>query len=376
MSTNVGMTGVETFLLQLSAAQQRRGQAPHLHRAFDQREELVREAKARGIPAFDLGPSPALAHAPRRLRGPLERVHNVRRLLQLVRSERIELIHIHAVGISGLDALVAGLTLSRLPIVITHHATLTWFAPMRNRVSDLTFAIERRRANRVVMPYAAAVEELRVAGIPAERLQVIPFCIDETRFVSPPAGRPWSPDFRLLMVSRIVEGKGHRELVEAVAMARARVPGLRLTIIGDGPLRADVQNHVSRLGLNEVIDLPGLVPHSDVPRRMTEAHVNVLPSYMPGETFPLSLLEGMAMGLPAIGTRWFGIPDIIEEGKTGLVVPPRDAQALAAAIEKLAAGPQPYEDSSRNAMARVKQHFTGAAVAQAYADLYTAAMSA
>lgn len=363
MSTNVGMTGVETFILQLSAAQQRLGQTPHLHLEFDRRDELVREAGARHIPMFDV--------VPRKLRGPLGRAQGVYRLLDIIRRERIEVLHVHAVGISGLDALLAGLVSRELPIVITHHATLTWFAPMRNRTSDVTFALEKRRASRVVMPYAAAADELREAGIPGDRLHVVPFCIDETRFVSPPAPRAWSKDFHLVMSSRIVDGKGHGELLEAVALARAKVPGLKLTILGDGPKKPEVEAHVARLGLQSVVSLPGWLEHAEVPAKLAEAHVNVLPSYMPGETFPLSLLEGMALGLPAIGTRWFGIPDIIEHGKTGLVVPPRDAHALAQAIETLAASPETYEAYSRAAMERVQRHFTGAAVAKRYAQLYS-----
>jgi len=84
----------------------------------------------------------------------------------------------------------------------------------------------------------------------------------------------------------------------------------------------------------------------------------------------------MALGLPAIGTRWFGIPDIIEHGKTGLVVPPRDAHALAQAIETLAGSPETYEAHSRAAMDRVQRHFTGAAVAKQYAQLYADAADA
>lgn len=368
MSTNVGMTGVETFILQLSAAQQRLGQSPHLHLELDRRDELVREAGARHIPTFDV--------VPRRLRGPLGRAQGVYRLLDIIRRERIEVLHVHAVGISGLDALLAGLVSRELPIVITHHATLTWFAPMRNRTSDVTFALEKRRASRVVMPYAAAADELREAGIPGDRLHVVPFCIDETRFVSPPAPRAWSKDFQLVMSSRIVDGKGHGELLEAVALARAKVPGLKLTILGDGPKRPEVEAHVARLGLGDVVSLPGWLPHAEVPAKLAEAHIKVLPSYMPGETFPLSLLEGMALGLPAIGTRWFGIPDIIEHGKTGLVVPPRDAHALAQAIETLAGSPETYAAYSRAAMERVQRHFTGAAVAKRYAQLYADAANA
>jgi glycosyltransferase involved in cell wall biosynthesis len=112
-----------------------------------------------------------------------------------------------------------------------------------------------------------------------------------------------------------------------------------------------------------------------MPTVFAEGHVIVLPSSMPGETFPISLLEGMSMGMPAIGSRWFGIPDIIVDGESGFVVEPGSVDALARAIEHYLADPAAFAAASKNARARAKAHFTGAAVAGAYAALYAEALS-
>jgi glycosyltransferase involved in cell wall biosynthesis len=91
---------------------------------------------------------------------------------------------------------------------------------------------------------------------------------------------------------------------------------------------------------------------------------------MPGETFPLSLIEGMAMRLPTIGSRWFGIPDIVAHGETGLVVEPRDVAGLAAAIERLATSPDLARKMGENGYERAMKLFTSDAVAEAYDDIY------
>ena len=107
---------------------------------------------------------------------------------------------------------------------------------------------------------------------------------------------------------------------------------------------------------------------------MRSAHVVVLPSYMAGEMFPLCLIEGMALGLPAIGTRWSGIPEIIVDGESGIVVEPRDEVELARAIERYLTEPALYQRASRNAFARVQSHYTAGAVVRAYSKEYEAAL--
>lgn len=374
MSTNVGMTGVETFMLELSSAQRRLGLHPMLHCEVAGRPELAEEAALRGIPLFDFpAPPPVPRRTPRKLGTAVRRAHAVGKLASLLRAHRADLLHVHSVGVTGLHGFLAAACL-RVPVVVTHHTALSNEPPVGG-LRQLTFALEKRTASRMVLPYATAAEELRAAGMPKERLRVIPFCVDDARFTqlssdARTAKRHGGDTFRLVMLSRVVEGKGHGELLEAVAAARGRVPGLRLTIVGDGPELHAVQARRARLGLEAVVELAGRVPHTAVPDVLRRADAVVLPSYMSGETFPLSLLEGMALGLPAIATRWFGIPDIVTDGETGLLVPPRDAPALARAIERLATDAAFYEAASRNAAQRVRARFTASAVAREYAALY------
>lgn len=366
---NNGMTGVETFVLQLCAAQQRAGMVPAICLDLDGRE-AVREAGARmgvavhpykGWVVGGFALVRKVAHAALRLQ-------RIRRLAALLRDA--DVLHIHAVGIAGLEGLLAAKLARTRSVVVTHHATLTYFAPMWSRESDVTFWLERRLASWSVMPYTAASEELIAQGVARERAAVIPFCVDERRFGGRvPSPAPGGP-LRLVMAARMCEGKGQLELLDAVAQLRARHPGVRLLLVGDGPTRRHVEEAVDRLGLREAVEVRGQVSLDDMPRIYGSSHLVVLPSHMPGETFPLCLLEGMAMGLPAVGTRWFGIPDIIADGETGFVVEPRDARALAAAIERFLSDPTLHGAMGERAAERVRRCFTGAAVSRAYRALY------
>lgn len=374
MSTNVGMTGVETFMLQLTSAQKRLGLSPMLHCEFAGREELIEHAAEREIRSFDIATLPATVNlAPEKLRAAVRRVQAVKTVAEVLRREQVDVLHVHSVGIAGLHGYLAA-GASRTPVVVTHHTTHS-FAPPMGIPGRLNFALEKLLAQRVVVPYAAAARELEMAGVASERLRVVPFCVDETTFELATAALPAGGEFRLVMVSRAVEGKGHGELLEAVASIRGRLPNLRLSIIGDGPELPAVAAQVERLGLKDIVELAGRVPHTAVPGILQRSQAIVLPSYMTGETFPLSLLEGMALGLPAIGTRWFGIPDIIADGETGFVVPPRNAPALAAAIERLVGDPRFYRSASEKAVERVRRHFTSRAVAEEYSTLYEEALA-
>lgn len=378
MASNNGMTGVETFVLQLCAAQKRAGLAPTIalelaeRAGLGRRDEVARAGAALGVRVTALPERGALeGRLPKKVGTASLRARRLWAIAQLLRAS--DVLHVHAVGIAGLEELLAGALTRARVVVVTHHTTLSYFDSMRNRASDAALFLEKRAASLSVMPYAAAAEELSAAGFGPDRRAVIPFCVDENRFcgtASPPA----PGELKLVMASRMVEGKGHEVLLAALAKLCPRYPGLRLSIVGDGPTRARVEAEIDRLDLRGAVELVGRVDHGQMPSALRSAHVVVLPSFMQGETFPLCLLEGMAMGLPAIGTRWFGIPDIIEDGRTGFVVEPRDPVALAGAIERFLADPALWASASRRAQERMRERFTGAAVARAYSEAYEAAL--
>jgi glycosyltransferase involved in cell wall biosynthesis len=370
VATTVPGTGVDTFVLQLCAAQQRLGVETVISCNTTDRDEFVATAGRLQIPVHPFPSIEALPElVPRKARTAYGVARRTADLALFLARERFDVVQVHAVSLFGLEAHLAT-ALARVPLVVTHHSTLEWWRPMWTLQSDVILQMEKWRTTFAVCPYQKAADELRDAGIRPERLVVIPFCADEKRFsgsITPP--KPGEP-FRLIIPARLVAEKGYTELLQAMAQVRSRLPQVRLTIVGTGPAQAEIEQTIGRLGLGDIVKMLGYVPHAEMPELLRTCHVIVLPSYMGGETFPVALLEGMCMGMPAIGSRWFGIPDIIDDGVNGLLVEPRDSAALARAIEAFAGDLAFFGRASEGAARRALREFTGESVARRYVELY------
>lgn len=364
-----GMYGVESFILQLCVAQLRAGLSPSVALDMEDREIFMEMARSRDIPVHSLPQREGIElRLPRRFALWLLRVRRVKLLARLLREA--DVLHIHE-GILAFDAFVAARLAGVRSIVVTHHASMTYHKASWRRLATLTFWMEKRWASRIAIPYDAAAAEYIDAGLPQSRASVVPFCADEQLFVGG-AEDPAPGALTLAILGRLFTGKGHKELLAAMARLAPRHPGLRLLIIGDGPTRSELEAGVEQLGLRGVVEFLGNIEHREVPAILKRAHVIALPSYMHGETFPLCLLEGMALGLPAIGARWFGIPDIIVDGQTGILVDPGDVEGLSRAIERFISDRPFYFEARCNAVARFRARFTSTAVADAYLSLYRA----
>jgi glycosyltransferase involved in cell wall biosynthesis len=364
---NYGMTGVESFILQLSTAQKRSGVVPKITLHTERKEALLEAAAKIGVLVVDF-PKPVKVPLARRLGGVLTSLKRIRALRKLLKG--YDVLHMHSVGFDGLDALVAA-ALARTPrVIITNHMAIEVYRKYWKRLGSLTLWVLKRVADVCVMPYEEAAQELIEVGVLASKVSVVPYGIDEVRFsgrnAAPAAGEP----LRLIMVSRFHEGKGHDVLIEALYELKKKGRAVKLTIVGAGETRPAIEQQIQSLGLESSVDLLQQVPHSAVPQLLRESHVIVLPSWMEGETFPLCLLEGMMLGLPAVGARWYGIPSIIKDGETGFVVTPKSSSELADAIEKFVMNPQIYATMSEKAWHRAHSFFTAKTVANSYDALY------
>jgi glycosyltransferase involved in cell wall biosynthesis len=364
---NFGLTGIESFVLHLCEAQMRSGLKPSIMLDVSGRETLGDIAARRGI---TLHPSPTRNAREARLPGRLGAILlGLRRIGALLnRLRQTDVLHIHE-SVFAPDALLAAWIANTPRIVVTHHGSMRYFKPDWNFRRAVAFWLEKRVASRIVLPYRALEPEYLSEGVPADRISIAPFCVDERAF-SGLAAEPNAGELTLVMAARMVLGKGHTELVDAFARLAPGYPGLKLLIAGDGPTRPEIEAQVARLGLQERVTFEGHVSFRDMPSLLRRAHVIALPSYMSGETFPLCLLEGMAVGLPAIGARWFGISDIIEDGVNGVLVEPRDSEALARAIERFLTEPGFYAKARSGAVARFRERYSATSVSQAYMEFY------
>jgi len=159
-----------------------------------------------------------------------------------------------------------------------------------------------------------------------DRIAVIPNAVDPAAFQPPQKGKASEPT--VLSVGRLVKEKDPLNLIEGFGIAAEKAPNALFRIIGNGPLKAEVEARIKALSLGSRVELlPGT---SNIAPHLAEAWVFTLASTM--EASPNVILEAMSMGLPVVATRVGGIPELVQDGKTGILVKPGDPEDLAAAL--------------------------------------------
>jgi len=216
------------------------------------------------------------------------------------------------------------------------------------------------RASRVIaITQALARFQIERVGLPADKVEVIHYGLDDLPqpWGANPAD-PVPPGARVLLcVCRLEPQKG----VDVAIRALADIPDAHLVVLGEGPQRAELE----RLA-NDRVHLLGRVP--DVAAWLRRADVLVHPARWEG--FGLALLEAMLASLPVVATRVSAIPEIVVDGKTGLLVPPDDASALAAAVNRVLADPAVYGERGR---ARAQAEFSVAEMTDRTLAIYESA---
>jgi glycosyltransferase involved in cell wall biosynthesis len=228
----------------------------------------------------------------------------------------------------------------------------------------------RRIADRVLAPVTSAyfgvaraqvqymVDEL---GCPPEKIHIVYNGVDPERF-DPTDDRRAVAEFGIGASDRVVgivaalrPEKDHSTLLRAARMVVDRVPAAKFLIVGEGPMRAEIERHVAVLGLDDHVTLTGCL--SDVPAVLQGLDVVVLSSYSV-ECFPMALLEAMAAGRPAVCTAVGGVPEMVDEGVTGFLVPARDPSALADRLVAILTDDELASRMGKAARMRVEQKFT------------------
>jgi glycosyltransferase involved in cell wall biosynthesis len=179
-------------------------------------------------------------------------------------------------------------------------------------------------------------------GARPEQLFVAYCGIDTGHFTPRRRPRDRSRPYHILSSGRLVEKKGFADLIRACAILRDRGLDFRCTIAGSGPDEAALRAQIDAAGLGNVVTLTGeALKQEDIPDFMAGGDVYALPCIWASDNdvdgLPQMLMEAMACGLPAVSTRLVGIPDLIRDGETGLLVEPNDPEALADALMRLEA---------------------------------------
>jgi glycosyltransferase involved in cell wall biosynthesis len=186
-------------------------------------------------------------------------------------------------------------------------------------------------------------------------IHVVRCGIEPAAYTPPPERSSSATGAEILFVGRLLHGKGLSLLFEAVALLRDRGLDLFATIVGDGPARCEVESVARQLGLSKHARFVGSVGQDDLCEHYARADIFCLPSFAEG--IPVVAMEAMAMQLPVVTTRIMGIPELIEDGVHGLLVPPGRVDALTEALERLARGPDERRRLGRAAREKVSQDY-------------------
>jgi sugar transferase (PEP-CTERM/EpsH1 system associated) len=168
------------------------------------------------------------------------------------------------------------------------------------------------------------------------------------------------------IVARLDAIKNHRCLIRAMKKVSAHFPDAVLLVIGDGPLRSELEELVSNEGLLDIIKFLGT--RNDIPRLLSVIDIFVLCSLSEG--LPLTILEAMAAGKSIIATNVGGIPEVIQNGTDGIIIPSDDSDALADAISELLRDNKKRHDMGVKARMKFEERFTIQAMVQSYEELY------
>ena len=298
----------------------------------------------------------------------------VARLVQFCRRWRPDVVHTQ---LSRADWI--GRPLGRalgVPVISTIHNVHSRmyeaeFTPIVARLGLVCDRLSAKFVTRFVAVSSGVRRDLEANGVPSDRIVVIHNGLSLDRRPTAAARdvvrRAWNVSPEDIVVGTVAlfkMQKGLSVLVEAARIAAAVNPRLRFVHMGDGPLRDDITRQVAAAGLGDRFRLLGRVP--DPVKFLSGLDIFALPSIWEG--LPIALLEAMSAGLPAVGTAVSGIEEVIEHDRSGLLVPPADAGALANAILSLASDPAARRRLAEGAVSR-SASFTPDLVASAYRQL-------
>jgi glycosyltransferase involved in cell wall biosynthesis len=345
--------------------------------------DMAQELRARGHEVVPVGPAQGVGWLGEKLRavGFVPEIYHerrppdlgvVRQLCEILHRRRVDVIHSHEFTMTVYGAAASWWT--GIPQVVTLHGNMTMTDVWRRRVA-LRIALRRSRCVAAVSG-ATKVQVDRDLGLPADRISVVRNGIPVRRG-TPDAVRAElgiAPDELLILaVGNLDRRKGHIHLLEALAQLEEEGLSRRwqVAIAGGrgGDERPRLEKFAQEHGISERVHI--LTHRDDIPDLQAAADVFVMPSLWEG--LPLALLEALLAGTAVIASRCSGIPEAIDDGREGLLVPPGESPALADALRTLLADDRVREDLARRGQERAQREFTVGVMIDAYEAIYRAA---
>lgn len=290
---------------------------------------------------------------------PLRDLKTLRALFRLMRRWKPDIVNTHTAKAGFVGRLAA--RLAGVPVVVhTFHGHVFhgYFSPLKTRLFILLEQLAARLANTIIVLTETQRDEiaLRYHIAPLSKFTVMSGGLDLTAFAAAPRKpgtfrQQWSipPDAPLVtIVGRLVPVKNHVLFLQAAVKVRAQLPNARFAIVGDGELRADLEAQVKQLGLGDAVVFTGW--QREVIPIYSDSDVLVISSTNEGT--PFSVIEALAAGCPVVSTAVGGVPDLLDHGNLGALVPPNNADALAAAVVQTLLQPPNTEQLRAQVVAR------------------------
>jgi glycosyltransferase involved in cell wall biosynthesis len=265
--------------------------------------------------------------------------------------------------------LVATPRYSEYPGALMQEGSLDWWTRLRLFLTEHKYLAQgeiARKADRSVPPSAYAARMLHEAyGVPEERLDVVHNGVPREflEYDHDPSAIENGP---LVFFGRFATHKGVDTLIDALSHLGDDAPPTR--IIGRGVLEDELRAQIDRLDLTDRVSFHPWMTHHELGEALREARMAVLPSRE--ENFSLAILSALAVGTPTISTEVGGTPEIIDDGETGLLVPPDDPPALADAIGRLQSNPDEARRIGANGQSHVRNNLTWAVAAEQFEALF------
>jgi glycosyltransferase involved in cell wall biosynthesis len=254
-------------------------------------------------------------------------------LLKIIDRKQADVLHLHGYGATTFGRLAAAMR--QVPTILHEHANLTdtpWFQKVADRLlepyTDIAMAVSKSTADFVIRSRQVPATKVKVVylGVPLDEFSR-PRSLEEIDAARHELGLA-ADDLAIGTITRLHESKGNTFLVDAAARVLAARPRARFVLVGEGPLRADLEAQAARLGLGNRFVFAGF--RRDAARTLSAFDVTVFPSLWEGT--PLTAFEALAAGTPIVATDADGLLDILTDGHDAAIVPRRNAAALAEKI--------------------------------------------
>jgi glycosyltransferase involved in cell wall biosynthesis len=255
------------------------------------------------------------------------------RIRKLVRRIAPDILHAHHATSYGLVGALSGCH----PYIVSSWGSDVIWSPRQTFLFDIMLRYNLGRADVVTATSRMLAEATATFCPPGTKVHVIPFGVDTNAFVPSPSTHRDRSSITVGTVKTLRPRYGIRELILAFRRIADAFPTARLIVVGGGEQQAELQTLIANLNLGDRITLTGQVSHKDVPEYLRGFDIFVVPSLTDRESFGVAVVEASASGLPVIASRVGGLPEVVLDGKTGLLVPPGDIDALADAVSRLLA---------------------------------------